>query len=237
MRFIRILTLAVLAVPLMARAERPLVEYSSPLKDITLKSSVVKRDMDLLKKISPEFAQSYRVANSTMWYKEPNKLLLISKAGLLNVVYKINGNTKTLKAGFFTKRWDVTHTPAERQTALTVGLITPAWVDLVDVTYKGKQKVDGRDVEVYQAKYREGNPLTFYRLYVDPQRKVLLRLDQCWPGGNLKVAYRFLDPASTKGVWVPTRIEVLTPEGKQGALTKIYEVKVNTGLSDDLFAL
>ncbi|HEY3268615.1 MAG TPA: outer membrane lipoprotein-sorting protein [Armatimonadota bacterium] len=237
MRFKAVTVLALALTPVLARAAKPLMDYASPVRDITLKSNIVKRDMDLLKTISTEFAQSYRVAASELWYKEPNKLLLISKAGLMDVVYKINGNAKTVKAGFLNKRWDVTHAPGQRQTALTVGLMTPAWVDLVNATYYGAAKVDGRPAVIYDARFKESDPRTWYRLYIDSERKIVLKQEQRIRDGSLKVTLHYMDPVRRNGVWAPTQIEVVTPDGKQGALTKMDGIRINTGLSDDLFKL
>ena len=220
-----------------AFASEPLQKYASPIKDIHVKSSVERRDMDALKKISNEFAQSYRFAGSEMYYKEPGKLKIISKAGLLDVSYVINGNTKVVRAIGIHKTIDITHSPGQLQGAFVVGLLTPSWLDLMNITSKGSAKIDGRNTLVYEAHFIEEPRGAYYKFFVDPARKYVVRQEQFYGEGRLKMTTRFLNPVNQKGFWLPTKTEVLNAEGKLGAVTKMQILGINTGLPDSLFAL
>ena len=220
-----------------AFASQPLEKYASSIKDIHVKSSVESRNLDALKKISNEFAQSYRFAGSEMYYKEPGKLKIISKAGLLDVSYIINGNTKVLQAVGIHKTIDITHSPGQRQGASAVGLLTLSFLDAMNISSKGSTKIDGHEALVYEAHYKEEPGGAYYKFFVDPARKYTVRQEQYHGDGRPKMTTRFLNPVNQKGIWVPTKTEVLNGEGTPGAVTKMQIVGINTGLPDSLFAL
>lgn len=220
-----------------ATAARPLLDYASPVKDLSLTSTVQERDMDALRKISNEFAQSYRFASSTMYLKEPDKFRVDSKAGLIHVRYVINGNAKILRAGVINKRWDITHEPGQRQGGLTVGLLTASFVRLVDSTPKGTQTVSGRKADVFDTHFKGKGRASWYRLFMDPDQQYILRVEQYKADNSLKDTIVFSEPKRVNGVWVPTRTKVFNPQGQLGAVTKMENIKVNTGLADSIFAL
>jgi outer membrane murein-binding lipoprotein Lpp len=220
-----------------AMAGEPISKYASTVADIHVKTSVLSRNMDALRQISNEFAQSYRFAASEVFYKEPNKLKLVSRAGLIDVTYKINGNTKTVKAGLIHKTIDITHSPGQRQGAMSVGLLTPSWLSLVNSVAKGNAKVNGQTTVKFEAHYIEEPRGTYYTFFIDPVRKYIVRQEQYHGDGKLKMTIHFSDPVKINGVWVPTKTVVVNAQGQQGAETRISIVSVNSGLSDKQFEL
>jgi len=214
-----------------------LMDYAAPVRDIALKSVVVERDMAALKKISNEFAQSYRFASSQLYMKEPDKFRVDSKAGLVGVKYVINGNAKVLKAGVINKRWDITNEPGQRQGGLTIGVLTPSFVHLVNATAKGEQTVSGRKALVFDTHFKGKGKASWYRLFVDPEKHYILRFEQYKPDNSLKDTIVFSEPTRVNGIWVPTRTKVFNAQGQQGAVTRMENIRVNAGLSDSLFAL
>lgn len=219
------------------RAARPVAEYASPVRDVTLTSAVVQRNMDALKKISNEFAQSYRFASSTMYLKEPDKFRVDSKAGVISVKYVINGNAKVLKAGVINKRWDIAKEPGQRQGGLTIGLLTPSFLDLVDATSIGERTVSGRKAEAFDMRFKGKSGGSWYRLFLHPSDRYVLRMEQYKGDNSLKDTIVFSEPKKINGVWIPTQTKVFNPQGELGATTKMENIRVNTGLADSLFAL
>lgn len=218
-------------------AARPLMDFTSPVKDLTLTSKVEQRDMDALKQISNEFAQSYRFASSTMYMKEPDKFRVDSKAGVVHVRYVINGNAKVLKAGIINKRWDIANEPGQRQGGLTVGLLTPSFVNLVDATPKGTRTISGRTAEVFDTRFKGKGRSSWHRLFMDPDQRYILRVEQYKPDNSLKDTIVFSDPKKVNGIWIPTRTKVFNPKGQLGAVTRMENIRVDSGLSDSLFSL
>jgi outer membrane lipoprotein-sorting protein len=45
------------------------------------------------------------------------------------------------------------------------------------------------------------------------------------------------DPEQVSGVWVPTKVEVKNVDDVVAAVSNYTAIKVNTGLSDDLFSV
>lgn len=220
-----------------SRAAATLSDCASPLQDIRVESKIVSREMDALKKISTEFAQSYRFASSTFYYKEPNKLRVDSKAGLVTVRYVINGNSKVVKAGVINKRTDISRNPGQRQTPLTVGLVIPAWVSLLNADYQGERTINGTKTSVFQVHHKLEPKGSYFKLYMDAARKYVVRSETYHGNGRLKVTMDFQEPKSFGGVWAPTRAKVYNPQGELGAVTELTKIRVNTGLADSLFAL
>lgn len=229
--------IALAAVVVGSRAAVPITKFASPVMDFHVRTAVEARDMDALKVISPEFAQSYRFSGSEIYYKEPGKLKVVSKAGLIDVTYKINGNSKAVQAGLIHKTIDITHSPGQRQGAMSVGLLTPSWLSLVSATLSGTSKVDGISTVVFEAHYNEEPGGTYYKFYIDPARKFTCRQEQFHGDGKLKLTTRFLEPVKINGVWIPTKTIVSNAAGKQGAVTKLNVISVNSGLSDKDFEL
>jgi len=233
----RFALLALMALALPAWGELPLVKYASPVRDISVRTTLVSTDMKELKVIGTEYAQGYRVTYTDIWFREPNMLRVTSKAGLLSAVSIINGNTKRVSAGPIKKTYDLKKEPRKRQDALVLGLVTPS--GLFDYTDKflRKDKVNGVDVMVYELKHKVKPEDSYKIVFVDPNRKVVVRLMSYQGDGRLKLDSRFLNPVKLNGVWVPTRTEVYNANGKLGGVTKFENIKVNTGLSDSLFKL
>lgn len=235
LRQVIFLALILLAQP--ARSAQPLVKYASPVRDISVRNTLVSKDMKELKVISNEYAQGYRVTYTDVWFREPNMLRVSSKAGLISAVSIINGNTKKVSAGPIKKTYDLKKEPRKRQDALTLGLVTPSGLQDFTDRFLRKEKVDGVDVLVYELKYKVQPENSYKVVYYDPKKKVVVRIMNHHGDGRLKFESRFLNPVRVNGIWVPTRTEVYNANGKLGGVTKFENIKVNTGLSDSLFKL
>jgi outer membrane lipoprotein-sorting protein len=237
MRFATLtLSLVMLAAAGAAHAQAPINSHLPQVRDIALSSKIVSRDMAELRKISRDFAQSYRFASSEVFYKEPNRLRVNSRAGAITVSYVINGNTKVYRAGAAVRN-DISNKPKERQTAMLAGVLTPAFLQMFNVSGAGTGTFAGRSVHVYNLRYRQEPDGLWVRLSVDPQRKLVIRQQEFHADGSMKLDVRFLNPQQVSGVWVPTRLEVYNGEGKLGAVTEVSNIRVNTGLADSLFSV
>lgn len=217
------------------RAQTPFSATNSPVKDITVTTKVAWKDMSVLKEISTEFAQGYRFASSTTYYKEPGKFRVDSKAGAVNVRYIINGNTKTLKAGAINKRWDISKKPGQLQGAPTVGLVTPDWTRLLTTRYLGEATINGVKTVSYEARLSAEPKGSYSVLYMDPERNYIVRNERHFGDGKIKNVFDHLEPKRVSGVWVPTKTKVYDGRGRLGAITEVTDLKVNTGLAESLF--
>jgi outer membrane lipoprotein-sorting protein len=142
-----------------------------------------------------------------------------------------------VRAGVINKRWDITGEPGQRQGGLTVGLLTPAWVNLVNVTPKGARTISGHKAIVFDTHFKGKKWASWFRLSMDPQKRYIVRLENFSGNGDLKYTVVFSEPVRVNGAWIPTRSKVFNAQGEQGAITKMDNIKVNAGLADSLFSL
>lgn len=239
------LTCAAVAAGLLAAggawAEEALKEFTQPaLRDFSATGQIVSKNDAELQKIDKNYAQGYRFRETLIQYKEPLKLRVDSKAGLFSVRYVINGKRKSTQVpGLHINRVrDITGRPGEEQGMLDSGILTPGFLeDSVASRFVGRQSLDGRMVPVFEFWYTDEPNSRHHFIWVDPQKRVILRHDVHHRSGGLKVRFMLKQPTQVAGVWVPTRIEVYNGEGRLAAVTQYKQVKVNTGLSESLFRI
>lgn len=224
-----------------ARAEVTLKQYAQPaLRDFTATGVIAQKNDAELRKIDDSFARAYRFRESLIQYKEPQKLRIDSKAGLLSVRYVINGRRKATQVPGLriNKVKDITGRPGEKQGMLDSGILTPAFLeDHLASRFVGHQKLEGRTVPVFELWYTDEDDSRHHFVWIDPAKKIILRRDVHHRKGGLKMRFLYKEPKQVAGVWVPTRVEVYNHENRLGAVTRYTNVKVNTGLSESLFRI
>jgi hypothetical protein len=222
-----------------ARAEETLRDFAQPdLRDFSAYGVIVQKNDAALNKIGRNFAQGYRVRESLIWYKEPSKLRVDAKAGFLSIRYVINGNRKATQvpALHISKVKDITGHPGEAQGMLDSGIITPSFLaNAVASRFAGRQELDGRLVPVFEFWYTADKVSRHHLLWIDPEKRIILRHDVDDRHGHPWVRYLLKQPSQVAGVWVPTRLEVYNEDGHLAAVTRYTNVKVNSGLSESLF--
>jgi len=210
------------------------------LKDFTATNEIVQKNPAVLDTIGRNFAQGYRIRQSVIWYKEPSKLRVDAKAGFLSVRYVINGNRKSTQVPglHINKARDITGRPGEAQGMLDSGLITPAFLtNSVASRYVGQRPLDGRSVPVFEFWYTADKLSRHHLLWVDPDKKIVLRHDVDDRHGHPWMRYMLKQPIQVSGIWVPTRLEVYAADGRLAATTRCSGVKINSGLGEGLFRM
>jgi hypothetical protein len=224
-----------------AWAEEALRDYAQPaLRDFAATAAIVQKNDAELRKIDDNFAKGYRFKESLIQYKEPLKLRVDSKAGLFSIRYVINGKRKSTQVpGLHLNRVkDITGRPGEEQSMLDSGILTPGFVaDAVAFRFVGRQELEGRSVPVFEFWYTDEPHSRHHFVWLDPEKKTILRHDVHHRTGALKMRFMFRQPQKVGGIWVPTRVEVYNAEGRLGAVTQYSNIRVNTGLSDNLFRI
>jgi hypothetical protein len=231
--------LAFWILPGVAQAEETLGDFAQPaLRDFTATAVITRKNADELRKIGKSFSEGYRFHESHVQYLEPFKLRVDAKAGLLSVRYIINGTRKlTQVPGLHLKfAKDITGHPGEKQGMLDAGILTPAFLaDAVASRFVGRQPLDGRTLPVFEFWYTADVRSRHHTLWIDPEKRVVLRHDVDDRHGHPWVRYLLKEPIQVAGVWVPSQIEVYTADGHLAAVTRYTQVKVNTGLTESLF--
>jgi len=223
------------------QAEEALQEYAQPaLHDFSATAVIAQKNEDALREIDPNFAKGYRFRESVIQYKEPLKLRVDSKAGLFSVRYVINGKRKSTQVPGLriNKVKDITGRPGEEQGMLDSGILTPGFLaDGVASRFVGMEKLDGQTVPVFEFWYTDERHSRHHQVWIDPEKRFILRHDVYNRSGGLKMRYMLKQPTRVAGVWVPTRVEVYNAGGRLAAVTRYTSVKVNTGLSESLFRI
>jgi hypothetical protein len=232
---------ALLAVAGSTQAEDGLLDYAQPtLRDFTAQAVIVQKNEAELGKIGKNFAQGYRFRESLIRYKEPLNLRIDAKAGLLSVRYTISGHRKRTQVPglHINVAKDITGHPGEEQGMLDSGILTPAFLaNAVASRFVGQRLLDGRSVPVFEFWYTADVRSRRHLLWIDPEKRFILRHDVDDRHGHPWVRYQLSQPLQVAGLWVPTRLEVYNDAGHLAAVTLYSQVKVNTGLSDSLFGL
>lgn len=205
------------------------------LRDLSFRVTVGTSDQRELQKINKDFANSYRVAESDVMFKEPFKARVEAIVEDQRFVYVINGGKKVFRiprAGL-KQTTDISVAPGKRQTPFDFGVLAESLFK----NYMVAQfvRVDGKE-SVYDCRYVASlKDTSRYRVWVDPVRGTVARREWYGQKGNLMAVFTYSGHTEAGGLWIPGAVEVKNSEGKFAGRMTYSSVKVNTGLSDDLF--
>lgn len=239
LNLVRLLALVgLLAVPVVGTAEPPPIEaFVVPgLQDLQFTVQVKFADTKALTKVGKDFANSYRVKNMRVVYKDPGMMRTELKAGPLTMVYIINGNQKSWAVGAIKGSKDVSKKPTQKQGLMDFGLLTKAQLADYNSRFVRTERVGSVVAYVYELRFKEPTENVRRLVWVDPEKKILLKRRVFGRDDRLKVEYRYEAPKLVAGsIWVPTVIKVYNAEGQLGAVSDMMVVKVNAGVSSEEF--
>jgi hypothetical protein len=189
-----------------------------------------------LEKINKDFANSYRIKQMTARYKEPSRMRLESKLGVVNVVYIINGNYKHVSAGPIKHTDDISNAPGKRQSLMDFGILTPSFMKLVNAKFLRYDHEGGMRYPVFELTWANSDDTSKHIVWMDGKTRTVVKRQWYNQHGTLMATFYYKNPAEVApGVWVPTRVEVYNAEGKLGGVTTYVNLHVNEGLPDSLF--
>jgi outer membrane lipoprotein-sorting protein len=188
-----------------------------------------------LGKISREFATTYRVSQSDVSYKYPNKMRFeATLLGLKNwIVY--NGDTKFFKTALLSRKENVYGKPGNKQSLMDIGIFAMDWLK---TDYDPKFLRQEGALLVYHLKQRNTDSKSYELIWLNPKTAITERR-QSWNGwkNTLNKEVRYKNPVEVvPGVFVPTRIEIYNQFGKLGAVQNVEKIRLNQGVSEELFA-
>lgn len=189
-----------------------------------------------LEKINKDFANSYRIKQMTARYKEPSKMRLESKVGVVNVVYIINGNYKHVSAGPIKATDDISNAPGKRQSLMDFGILTPSFMKLVNAKFLRYDHEGGVRYPVFELTWANSDDTSKHIVWMDGKTRTVVKRQWYNQQGKLMATFYYKNPVeAAPGIWVPTRVEVYNAEGKLGGVTTYVGLHVNEGLPDNLF--
>jgi len=149
----------------------------------------------------------------------------------------VNGPTQLMKiprAGLHQKT-NLATKPGRRQTIFDFGILTPTlFTTLYNAKFVRMDRATGDPVfdVTYQA-----NDLSRSRIWIDAAHHVIAKREWYNQQGRQLATFFYEDPEQVSGVWVPTKVEVKNVDDVVAAVSNYTAIKVNTGLSDDLFSV
>jgi len=189
-----------------------------------------------LEKINRDFANSYRIKQMTARYKEPSKMRLESKVGVVNVVYIINGNRKHVSAGPIKTTDDISNAPGKRQSLMDFGILTPGFMKLVNAKFLRYDHESGGRYPVFELTWANSDDTSKHIVWMDGKTRTVVKRQWYNQEGKLMAIFYYKNPVeAAPGIWIPTRVEVYNAEGKLGGVTTYVDLHVNEGLPDSLF--
>jgi outer membrane lipoprotein-sorting protein len=158
------------------------------------------------------------------------------KLGMVRFEYIISGCIKISRAPAvrFKRKDDYTNDPARLQGPFDVGIVTDSlWRDRkVKVIDDAVAKANG-EIKL-ELRWPKGDMV--YYASLDAQNLWLKRVEKYDGQGNLKMKTVYSNARNVSGaLWIPTTVEVFSPQGAKVGRTEMSDIKYNMGVQDSLF--
>lgn len=206
------------------------------LKDISFKASVKDVNKELLKKIDNSYTKIMELKEARISLKFPDKIRIEGKIGLVKFEYICSDGYKIARAPKigFKKRDNFSDDPSRLQGPFDVGIITPTLWQTRRVEVVDDAEAKSRGEIRLKLGWLKGDMV--YYAWVDAQNLWLKRLEKHTAQGEVKEIINYSDPKNLGGqLWIPTRCEVVTPEGAKVGASVLSDIKLNSGLQDSIF--
>lgn len=205
-------------------------------RDITFVAEVVQKDKKVLDRMDKRLSLSYEFSKAQVWFKMPYNTRIDGTLGVVKARLITTDKLSILRIPSlrYTKKEDISGEPAKRQSALDVGILTPQMFS--DYEVKLLPEDQRRPGLIVLDLLRPEKGASIRRLWIDPAKLRLVRMEKRRPDGRLVGAYvyldyeRFLDKIS-----VPRRVELYSKDDKLAAAVKLRDIQVDTNLADSLF--
>ena len=208
------------------------------LEDFTATMRVVSFNEREGSKINKDFGYIYKIKGDIqVRYKEENKLRIDGNLGATKATMINSGSRQIVRLGGIKDNRDLGPSPGKRKTLLDVGLVSAGYLGYTQAEFKGNRPVDGVMCAVFNVSYRNKNLDTSHRIvWIDPKTKITVKREEYTQEGKLNATFLYKKPVQVApGIWFPSVIEAYNSEGGKAGVTSYGNVKVNSGLGDDVF--
>lgn len=205
-------------------------------KDITMSVEVVYKDKKVLDTMDERLRRAYEFSKAKVWFKMPYSTVIEGTIGVLKARLITTDKIFILRVpGLrFSKKEDISDDPTKRQTALDIGILTPQVFtdDTAELLPEDPKHPGLLVIDLMPPK--KGSSIR--RIWVDPKEVRLVQMEKRRPNGRVLGTFVYMNHEKfCENLWVPKRVEVRSPEGKLAAALEAKDIKVDSGLSDDLF--
>lgn len=230
-----------LALPVQA-ANPSLDSYAQAgLKDLAASIDVVSKNDRELDKMGKGYRDAYTLSSQEISFKEPGLGRFEGKKGILTVRRITTPNRQLFEVPTLRVRKveDISTKPGKADSVADLGLITPAWADSVESKWLRTEQREGKTLQGFDV-WSKSDPLSRHTLWIDPATKTVVEhvhfhRNPSKTGFRKRLVYS--EVKQVNGVWVPTRVSLYNSENKLAAVMRYERVRVNTGLSDNLFRI
>jgi outer membrane lipoprotein-sorting protein len=207
-------------------------------KDLSFVGTVLQADSRELKKISSDFAASYRLLNDDVSakLKEPFMIRMEAHVEDTNVLFVENGTRRLFKVPNISKVENVSSAPGKRQSLLDFGILTPSLFEsLFDAKFVRQDRESGD--WVFDLTYKEPSfdDTSRQRIWVENQKHYTTKRMWFAQDGHQMATFLYQSPVLQNGVWIPSKVVVKNVDDRVAGITEYKSVRVNTGLSDQPF--
>ena len=211
-------------------------EATKDFKDISMLGTVTYKNKKALAKIDANYARLYDFKAANVAFKEPDKLRMDGKLGMVKFQYVINGGLKIIRAPTirFTKKEDYSADPAKLQDALDVGLVTVSlWRNRRVEVLDDPEAATNGEIKL-QLHWPKGEMVLY--AWIDAKDLWLKKFEKRNPAGELLLRVVYSNPRKAGGaIWMPTTVEVFASDGERVGASEYSDIKANTGLEDSYF--
>ncbi len=208
-------------------------------RDIQFNATIERKNLGELRKINPEFANTYLFDSIVVRAKEPFKLRLDAAADDTKATYVINGTLQQFRVPRLglRKNDDLAKYPGRRQTLLDFAVPTAS---LFEGFYAASFVRNDRETgnPVFDLRFpRATEDTSRQRVWIDRAHHTIARREWYSQTDRLRAVFLYEAPVESNGVWFPTRLTVRNAENKVAGVTRYSNVRANQGLADALFKL
>ncbi len=184
----------------------------------------------------------YALHDITMQYKEPNQMRLTAtdpKAG--QEILLINDDQRSFAVGEGKKvgHQDLSSNPAKRTFLFELcGLLTPNIFDTIRARFVKQEALDGVSTQVYDLTYWGLDDGPYHRVWIDPERRLILKRASFGADSKLKRITLYKQPTEISAdLWLPGLVVLQDSSHKEIATVKVTKALANRGILDSVFTV
>jgi hypothetical protein len=218
--------------PKASEADPNIYDYAVPssIHSIVAKAKTVWADFDQLKKISSDFADSYRLKEATYIYTAPDRLEYRAHIGLITVTYVTTNTERTVSGSIFHSTQNISKDVTKRNTLAALGLLPRNFLDTMRISYIDNELINGTPTQAFLMRYVSDQPTDKRRFefWIDPAKHYIVQ-KRVWGGdGKQHETIAYSKPQEVMpGFWMPTIAQAYTPEMQLAGTVQYEHITAN----------
>ncbi|HLK58769.1 MAG TPA: outer membrane lipoprotein-sorting protein [Chthonomonadaceae bacterium] len=211
-----------------------------PPDDLEATLQVTTKDPKPLEAIDKDVARLYALHDVTLEYKDPDKLRLTTnspKDGKETLLFDGEQRSFTIEKGKSGKEQNLSDTPFKRSFLFEYcGVLTQEMFETLRARFVKQEPLEGVPTVVYDLTYWGQDEGPYCRVWIDPEKRLILKRECFDKDSKLKTIERYKQPTEVApNLWLPGSVEMADGKGAVFTTVKLTRVKVNQGIPDSAF--